>query len=387
MNTFFSPWVPFALRLIAIVSFLGAGATAQAEICVRASKKVVSGKVVTSLTKVNRSGKCKTGEVPALTGPKGATGAAGADGQLRIYGDGSGGAKTVAANETLSDPVAMYTDVVINSGVTFTVPSGTVIRCSGSFVNNGTLLVQSGAPGGEASSDTTTTIRPLLTPPHPGISARSPSTGESGNSTNARFGGEGGLGLSQFQAALLRYPGPFAGGGGAGGFFVGGAGGGSLVVLCAGGITNNGVIRADGASGTGNSISGGGGGGGVIILASKTSVISAAASQLLARGGNGAGSGANAGTSGGGGGGIIHLIAPAVNATGATVSVTGGTAGNISTVDMNLNLRSGGHGGGASGGSGGRGGSVQTSATESTAAFDGQAGEIIFTLADPTPLF
>jgi hypothetical protein len=158
MHNPFSKIFGNTLAGIVVVSLLGAANPTHADICVKGVNKVVSGKIITFLSKVTRSGRCKKGEIAAITGPKGATGPAGptgpsgVDGQLRIYGDGSGGAKTVAANETLSDPVAMYTDVVINSGVTFTVPSGTVIRCTGSFVNNGTLLIQSGAPGGDADA-------------------------------------------------------------------------------------------------------------------------------------------------------------------------------------------------------------------------------------------
>jgi hypothetical protein len=393
MNRTFSSVVRSGLSGATLALVMGTATEAVAEVCIKASNKVVNGKVVTSLSKVERNGKCKKGEIAALTGPqgptgpKGATGAEGADGQLRIYGDGSGLAKTVSSSELFSDPFAMYTDVVIDSGATLTVPSGTVIRCTGSFVNNGTIVVQPGTPGGLADSDTTSTIRPLIHPAHPGVSGRSPSSGESGDSTNSRSGGKGGVGLTQFQASLLRYPGSFAGGAGAGGFFVGGAGGGSLVVLCAGAITNNGRIRADGGAGTGNQISGGGGGGGVIILASKTSVVSSASSQLLARGGNGANSGSFTGPSGGGGGGIVHLIAPSVNATGATVSVAAGSAGAVSTAEIDLTLRSGGHGGGASGGNGGQGGLVPVSSKQGQIAFDGEPGEIIYTIADPTSLF
>jgi hypothetical protein len=190
--------------------------------CVRAANKVVNGKVVTSLSQVTRSSTCKKGEVKALTGPRGQSGPTGADGQLRIYGDGSDGAKSVATNQTLSDPAPMYTDVVIESGMTWTVPSGAVIRCTGTFQNNGTIVVQTGAPGGDVVGADTSSLTLAYSPPHPGISARAAASGEFGDGTSSRAGGRGGIGLSLFQASMLRYPGAFAGGGGAGGSTEGG---------------------------------------------------------------------------------------------------------------------------------------------------------------------
>lgn len=43
-----------------------------------------------------------------------------------------------------------FTDFSVAAGVTLTVPSGTVIRCTGTFTNNGTIVVNTGAPGGSA---------------------------------------------------------------------------------------------------------------------------------------------------------------------------------------------------------------------------------------------
>ena len=374
--------VPLAAVLASVIGVMTPLDSAAQTTCVRATNKVVKGKVVTSLSKASRT-KCRKGEVAALTGPTGATGATGADGQLRIYGDGSDGAKIVAANETLSDSAAMYTDVVIDSGMTWTIPSGAVIRCTGSFENNGTITVQTGAPGGEVTGADTSLIFPVYSSPHPGISARAASSGEFGDGTNVRSGGRGGFGLSLFQAKMLRYPGIFGGGGGAGGAFSGADGGGSVVILCNGGITNNGLIRANAANGA---IGAGGGGGGVIILASRTSVVSSAGSTIQAKGGNGGNSGSVTGPSGGGGGGIVLLISPAVNTTGATVTVTGGNAGADSGNPINLTPRSGGHGGGGSGGLGGTGGSVLGTSVNFDA-LPGTDGHSLVTLEDPTPLF
>jgi hypothetical protein len=362
-------------------------------VCVSAVNKVVRGKVVTKLTTKTRSRTCLTGEVAALTGPTGATGAlgatgptgaTGADGQLRIYGDGSGGTAAVSSSQTLSDASSMFTDVVIDSGVTLTVPSGTVIRCTGTFTNNGTISVDLGAGGGRNTGIDSTTMMSAHAVPHPGISLRAATSGEVGDVSALRSGGFGGTALSLFQASLLRYPGPLAGGGGAGGFSTtGGRGGGSLVVLCNGAVTNNGTISA-----VAESISSGaaGGGGGVIILASKTSVTSSATSFILAQGGDGGSSTTATAPSGGGGGGVIHIMAPTTNVGSATISVAGGSAGAIAT-SVSSDPRVGGPGGGASGGAGGGGGSLSANSNTPSAGVAGSSGHFIVTNVDPTSLF
>jgi len=368
--------------LLAALSFV-VGAIMPSEVlaqstCVRATNRVVNGKVITSLSSATRTGNCRRGEVSAISGPTGL------DGQLRIYGDGSSGAKVVASDETLSDASAQFTDVTINSGVQLTVPSGTVIRCTGSFVNNGFIRVQTGASGGQAAGTDSSTIMPAYAPPHSGISARAAMSGEVGSSSVNRTGGSGGVGLSLFQAALLRYPGSFAGGGGAGGFTTtGGKGGGSLVVLCNGPVTNNSVINANGEDvGLGSS----GGGGGVVILASKTSVASGASSSINAFGGEGGGSSTATGPGGGGGGGVIHFISPMITSVGATLDVSGGQGGSHD-LDVSSSPRAGGPGGGGSGGDGGNGGLLSGGSNIPASAGSGASGHVISTTADPSALF
>jgi hypothetical protein len=339
-------------------------------------------------------------------GPPGTDGADGADGQLRIFGDGSGGAKTVAASEEWTGDTAptnlQFTDVTVNSGVTLTVPSGTVIRCTGAFTNNGMVLVQTGAQG--AFVTTSVILGPTRGGVHvegeAGISVRAAQSGELGDDTADRRAGVGGQGLTTEQARTILNPGVKAGGGGGAGgsdafigsFNGGSAGGGSLVVLCQGAVTNNGTITADGDDsifdfGGGTIVSGGGGGGGgVVVLASKTSVTNAATGTIQARGGAGQDSDTNEGPAGGGGGGIVHLLAPAVSTLG-TADVTGGLAGvQGAAASVTLSPRAGGGGGGGSGGTGGAGGGVDTS-DDPAPATDGQDGFVLTTTADPSALF
>ena len=340
-------------------------------------------------------------------GTNGTNGMDGADGQLRIYGDGSAGAKTVAADEVWTGGTAptnlQFTDVTINAGTTLTVQSGTVIRCTGTFTNNGTIVVSVAAAGAFVSSSAFLgdSFGGENSPGEAGVSLRSAQSGESGDASALRRAGIGGAGLAAEQARTILNPGVKAGGGGGAGgtdSFLGGsnngqAGGGSLVVLCQGAVTNTGTITADGAGpssfdfgGPPIIFGGGGGGGGVVILASRASVTNGATGAINARGGPGQGSDGNEGASGGGGGGIIHLLAPLVSDAGAEV-VTGGAAGAAgAAASVSATPRAGGGGGGASGGNGGNGGGVSTGGDPAAAAAGGD-GFSLTTVADPTALF
>ena len=185
------------------------------------------------------------------TGASGQDGMDGADGQLRIYGDGSAGAKTVSSNETLNDSNLQYTNFTVDDGVTLTVPSGSVIRCTGTFTNNGTINVQVGALGAEAQANLNAFDQSHQVA-HPGIGLSIAGNGGTGDNAAIQVGGVGATGISEFQARQLRYPGATAGGGGGRGLSAGtndgGAGGGSLVILCEGAINNNKNIVADGGT-------------------------------------------------------------------------------------------------------------------------------------------
>jgi hypothetical protein len=340
-------------------------------------------------------------------GPAGEAGADGADGQLRIFGDGSAGAKTVAASEEWTGDTAptnlQFTDVTVNSGVTLTVPSGTVIRCTGTFTNNGMVVVQTGAQGAFVTTSVIlgTARGGVHVEGESGISVRAAQSGEFGDDTGDLRAGVGGQGLTTEQARTILTPGVKAGGGGGAGgsdfvlvssFNGGSAGGGSLVVLCQGALTNNGTITADGDDSIFNFggppiiSGGGGGGGGVVVLASKTSTTNAATGTIQARGGAGQDSDTNEGPAGGGGGGIVHLLAPVVSALGAA-DVTGGTAGvQGAAASVTVSPRGGGGGGGGSGGTGGGGGGVDMGDNPG-AATAGQDGFVLTTTADPSALF
>jgi hypothetical protein len=368
--------------------------TADAQVkCYQAANKVVRGKVVTQLKAVTRPSKCKKGEVLAQagaqgpTGPQGATGLtgstgpAGADGSLRVYGDGSADAREISTNTTLADSNLMYTDFTVNAGSTLTVPSGTVIRCTGQFLNQGTIAVSPGTLGGNYPIFVGDSPPYGVAPAHPGISNRAAGLGAYGNRNLSQRGGDGGVGLTEVAARALRYPGANAGGAGGGASSPGGGGGGSLTVLCQNGITNEGTIEADGRAATG----GGGGGGGVIILASATSVTSSAGSVISANGASGAAATTSTGGGGAGGGGIIHLMAPTVTTAGATISVQGGPGAETSA-SVTSSPRFAGGGGGASGGNGSDG-ATMNDANFSQNTQGGDAGRSLISLLDPTPLF
>lgn len=331
------------------------------------------------------------------TGARGEAGAPGEDGQLRIYGDGSAGEKIVASDEFLSDANLQYTDFVVENGVTLTVASGTVIRCTGGFINRGTIRVNAGAPGGFRSIEAPEEVQ---FDPHPGIASRAATHGELGTNAASQIGGFGGLGMTEFEARQVRFPGTNGGGGGGAAGSdtnrfrrattnVGSSGGGTLVVLARSEILNDGRISADGQT-VGLFIGGGGGGGGgLVILASAMQVSNPG--EISAQGGNGQNSDTNEGPSGGGGGGVIHLIAPLID-NGGIMDVSGGSAGIVGAANSVIDpSRSGGGGGGASGGGGGAGGAVILSLFsrlgDPQPAQDGLDGFALETPVDPTALF
>lgn len=331
--------------------------------------------------------------LPGPVGPMGEAGPAGpagVDGASLVYGNGSAGARTIAVDEDWQDTPPtnlMFTDFTVNAGVTLDVPSGTVIRCSGTFTNDGTILVRfSGASGGNPAGNPSGMIQPEIALPHPGVARGGAGIPEFGDDTQFRLGGSGGSGLLSMQGRFLLHPGTFGGGGGFGTFAFGGGGGGeAFSVLARTAIVNGdtGTIQADGSAVLQGS---GGGGGGIIILASMGSVTNNG--TLSVKGGDGGPSNNTTGPGGGGGGGIINFLAPVIShGPGAMELVNGGAAGAAVFQSVTATFRWGGGGGGACRGNGGSGGHLDagTPVTPEDAEA-GEAGEVYECVYDPTPL-
>ena len=310
-------------------------------------------------------------------GPTGSQGIQGEDGAFRIYGDQSAGSRIISSSTIFSDPNPQYENFTINAGAALTVYAGTIIRCRGSFENNGTILVSAVsrntpkfADNGEAPTDG----------PYSNLKAD---------------GGSGGRALADGVARNLLRPGLLGGGDGnrSDDTATGGQGGGNVVILCQGTVVNKGEILADAQDADDAVGASGGGGGGLVVLASATEVINEGV--ISATGGDGSdliqdrgGTGYAAG--GGGGGGIIHLVAPSIINTGTTdySGGSGGAAGGPNSLTAVFKV--GGGGGGGSGGQGGAGGTANPLSDgdgSSTAGESGDSGKLLLTQADPAGLF
>ncbi len=316
-------------------------------------------------------------------GAVGAVGAPGADGSLRIYGDGSAGARVVDGFEVLTDANQQYTNFTVNKGATVILDSGLVIRCTGTFTNNGTISVGGGALGGEVGYNIFNTTGPVqmsLTPSHPGLARRAAGVAEFGFNASQRLPGPPGLGLGNSGARSVTPGGMFAGGAGGIGFTgKGGTGGGILFVLAQTLITNTGVISAEGT----NPVAGGngGGGGGFIIFGSPGAIDNQG--ELSARGGTGANNTEGSGRGGGGGGGLVRMVSPVI--TPGVVYVNGGNAGGVGPL-VSLPFRSGGGSGGGSIGDGGVGSTVAANNSVSVPTAAGN-GAFLQDKYDPTAIF
>lgn len=321
-------------------------------------------------------------------GPEGPQGLPGRDGDPLTFGDGSRGDVVAEGREPFLDTINFqFKDLTINAGVSVGFPSGTVIYCTGDFVNNGTISVSTSAGGGftfASVADANTRVVPYQ-PPHLGVSRRFPTAGETADNSGRATGGIGGSQVNSSSARLLIYPGIYGGGGGANsGVGAGGSGGGTVVFVVRGMFVNNGIIRANGGGSA--SANSGGGGGGIIVVASATEVIN---NGVIEAGGGNGGPGFSSGGSvlaggGGGGGGIVHFLAPIV--TAGNVDVTGGDGGAISSTGTG-SRRVGGPGGGACGGRGGGGGTVSSgSSPTSNPGNAGDDGLIFIDEMNPTAL-
>jgi hypothetical protein len=270
-----------------------------------------------------------------------------------------------------------FVNFTVPLGQNLLVPAGTVIRCTGTFTNDGTITVQTGAFGGfqaftaaVAGSENVARV-----PPHPGDSFGPAGFSDIGiNNTISLSGGQGGRSIPKSVARSSFDSFRFGGGGGTNGANTSTSKGGGLIKIYCGTIINNGDIVANGGTaGSGD----GGGGGGIIVLGATTSIDNNGG--LNAPGGNGGPSDNDEAAAGGGGGGIIVMVAPTITNIGTT-DVTGGLAGDPITLVTSIGTRQAGNGGGGSGGNGGLGGSLpansQTSGTPG-AGTDGYAIEMI----------
>lgn len=326
--------------------------------------------------------------VQGAQGAQGAQGPQGTSGSLKVYGDGSAGARVFSSNTTIPSSTysnLQFTDLTINSGVTLTVGSGTVIRCTGTFTNNGTIVVAPYAKGAVRDGITDATRFPHFRPAHPGISAVSAANGHVVNGAADVAGAGEGITMSNEVARSILFPGPLGGGGGGATFpwigESGGDGGGTIKIACQGAIVNSGTINAKG--GDAYRSGAGGGAGGIIILASATSVTNGFDGTLDVEGGDGGASSSSTGSGGGGGGGIIHLLAPSISIPG-TETIWGGSSGATDTA-LSGTQRSSGAAGGSCGGAGGAGGIISSAGNASPGDF-GTSGKVFQTTVDPTSL-
>ena len=292
-------------------------------------------------------------------------GGGGSDG---VYGDGSAGALIISSNTnwTTSPPASLnfqFSSITINSGVTFTVPSGIKLKSSGNVSIVGNIVV--------IGSQNT-----FANPSEKGVAYTLAAVGTA--TSKAAF-------EAKF-TSLINIP-EFGGASGSLGASTtnpgeGGSGGGSFAIYSKGSISITGTISANGASAVGgvagtNHVGAGGGAGGLIVLLSKVSVSNSGA--ISANGGNGSNGIFASGTlhrvgGGGGGGGIILLVSPVITA-GAT-STTAGTAG-TNAAGTNTSSTAGGAGGGC-GGDGGSGG-IGDPLTNPTNGAVGKARSIVVT--------
>lgn len=375
------------LRLLILALLITTPAFAD-KLCIKKKQAVKNEKV--TLKKVLRTGtSCPSGYFEVLDtsifqGPAGANGQNGSngangqngtdgqDGMDSAWGDGSAGARVVSANEDLDDDNLQFTDFTINSGVTLTVPSGTIIRCTGTATINGTIQVETAGNSGDILPDNRSKNASQ------GLSTQPAGDGELGDSSSNRQGGYPSSALDSAIGRSIIRPPVLAGGAGGGGYSgnpAHGQGGGSIAIYCQGGITVNGTGLISAGGGYGGNCQGGGAGG-VIILASAGTVDHSG--PIRARGSTGGAFSAFCAQGGGGGGGLIHILAQTISGNDANLSAAGGSAvtGAQGAGTVSSGTRSGGGAGGSLFGAGGQGSLVATNGATLGASV-GSAGVII----------
>jgi len=329
------------------------------------------------------------------------------NGRIRIWGDGSDGARTVSSSTTIDETAKFYTTFTLNAGQTLTASErGITIFANESITINGTITTAGKGTLGIAGSTTGGTGGAQNNGSNNGNPAQSGGEavtekaesayvftgkqggaggnggyGGHGNSNPAKSGGASSAGggvvagnpfiskTYQIFLTFLTTPALYGAGGGGGG--CGGAGG-------SGGDGTGGA----GGNGAGNAGSGGNGGGYVVLIApsitiASTAVInsngnngtnatgtSSAGSSGSGNGGGGGGGGGSGGGSGGNGGSIIFLYDTLTEVSGSSLTVAGGSGGTGTA---------GSAGGGTSGGSGNvaNGGANGTNGTAGSAGHNG----------------
>lgn len=364
--------------LFCFICLLSLDARGETKLCVKQKVTAKNGTFdLSSAITLSDTGKCAKG----FKEIKGALN----DGS-HIYGNARNGSKIISSDTTLPVGSHEYKDFTVNEGVTLTVPSGTVIRTTGFFTNNGTIAVSTYVKGGTSLAADPNLLTRRSKPAMSGIAPATSGFGSFGGSLNVVASPFGPSGASS--AGLVLLPGPMGGGGGGpgdgitGGFGgTGGDGGGTLVIICKGSIINTGTINAAGKDGT---FGGGGGGGGILVLAARTSVVSTG--PILVNGGNGGLPTSSAGSGGGGGGGGVNIISPSI-AHNDTINFAGGAGVLESQAGLITSTpRSSGGNGGASFGAAGQAGSVRANGS-SFGSNSGLAGSVNLITVKPEGLF
>ena len=246
-----------------------------------------------------------------------------------IFGDGSDGAKVIAASENLNPANQYnYTTLTLNVGQTLglsSVNTPLIVNCAGDVTINGTIDLDADGGAGGASPGTGTN-----TAGNVGVDGHSLLTtvlvcGGGGAPAGAAAGGGGGGG----GGASMLGDGTIGSGSGEEGAAGVKSEGFELVssllrgVCCGGGGSSGGLGANSGTAGAG------GAGGGAMVLSISGNLTFGAASTITADGVVGAnGSGSDEGGGGGGGGGtVLIMVTGSITDGGVTLTATAGAGG------------------------------------------------------------
>lgn len=220
-------------------------------------------------------------------------------------GDGSDGAFNPTGNTTISGE-KNYSSVFIKAGVTVSVNIHATIKCSGGFINNGTITANgkgaSGGNGGVDGGNGSPGVNGTVSNGGAGSNGRgNGAPGGVANISNIRITSDIAKLLCTDDRSIIGIGSGGGGGGAAPPISAGGSGdsggnggngGGSLRIVCRS-IKNNGIISANGMPGTKgpeNAGDGGGGGGGSITIIADRVIKQG---NITANAGTGAASGSN----------------------------------------------------------------------------------------------